>query len=192
VLVFHFLAVVAQYSHPVGEVVIVRQHRPSVAISSQVFTGVKAENRLRRQKYGFFLPLVSRTVRLGAVFHHEQVVFPRYIHDRPMSAGWPYRCTGITARVRGVIAASSFSGSGCRYAGRRPPAAPAPRCVKIASQVQCSIRAGNDFHCQAPTPRPRSAKGCSASVPELTPGRTFTSYIFRRRPARKPSSPRPS
>ena len=28
-----------------------------------------------------------------------------------MSAGWPYRCTGMMALVRGVIAASSCAGS---------------------------------------------------------------------------------
>ena len=29
----------------------------------------------------------------------------------PIAAGWPNRCTGMTARVRGVIAASTAAGS---------------------------------------------------------------------------------
>lgn len=85
-----------------------------------------------------------------------------------MSTGWPNRCTGITAAVRGVQAAatcsaviSSVRGSTSTRTGRAPVAT-------TASTVAMKVLAGTITSSPEPMPSARSASS-SAAVPSLTP-----------------------
>ena len=87
--------------------------------------------------------------------------------SRSISAGWPYRCTGMMAAVCGVTAASTASGSTQKYlasmsakTGRAPVSA-------TALAVAANVNDGTITSSPAPMPaasRPR----CSPLVPELT------------------------
>ena len=69
-----------------------------------------------------------------------------------MSAGWPYRCTGMMAQVRGVIAASMRCGSMlwvCSSGSTGTGVAPA--CV-TASQVAMKVLDGTITSSPGPMP----------------------------------------
>ncbi len=86
-----------------------------------------------------------------------------------MSAGWPYRCTGMIALVRGVIAASTAVGSIVKVLRvdvdehRRRA-----RCSRSPTTVATNVNGTVMTSSPGPTPAASSAR-CSALVPVLTP-----------------------
>ena len=69
-----------------------------------------------------------------------------------MSAGWPYRCTGMIARVRGVIARSTASAVMLCVAGSGSTGTGAAPVWDTASQVAMKVLDGTITSSPGPTP----------------------------------------
>ena len=104
------LAPAAKQPHGVGVLRVVRHRRAALAIGAQVLPGIEAEapdvasDPARR-------PLYSAPCAWHASSMTTRPCRRAISMIGSMSAGWPNRCTGMTAFVRGVIARSSADGS---------------------------------------------------------------------------------
>ena len=76
----------------------------ALAVRAEILAGIKTEAADVADAAGP-AALVFGAVRLGRVLDDDEVVPARDLQIGSMSAGWPYRCTGMMALVRGVIAA---------------------------------------------------------------------------------------
>jgi len=106
-----------------------------------------------------------------------------------MSAGWPYRCTGTTALVRAVSAASILPGSTLAVSGRQSTnTGVAPQWL-TASAVAMNVLTGTTTSSPGPTPAACRARR-TASVPELTPAQKRTpQYSAKAASKAAPSGP---
>lgn len=88
-------------------------------------------------------------------------------HPGSIAAGWPYRCTGMIARVRALIDASTASGSMQKVSlsmSTKTACAP-PRCTAFA----VAAHENDETITSSPRPMPRATSAmCSALVPLST------------------------
>ena len=105
------LAAVADALHLRGQRGVAGRDGAAVAEGAEVLRRVEAVGRRdaeRPDRPAF----ARRQVRLAAVLDDREAARrPRSAMMARMSAGWPYRCTGRIAAVRGVMAASIAAGS---------------------------------------------------------------------------------
>ena len=85
-----------------------------------------------------------------------------------MSAGWPYRCTGTIARVRGVTAAAQAAGSSVSVSGSTSTKTGVAPAAMTARPVNAAVIAGTITSSPAPMSSARSSSAI-ASVPLPTP-----------------------
>ena len=109
-----------------------------------------------------------REMRLAAVFDDGEVVPRGDPLDRGMSAGWPYRCTGRIARVRGPMARSTASGSIVRRTGSMSANTGRAPVIITASAVYAADSGVVITSSPAPMPSARRISAM-ASVPVPTP-----------------------
>ena len=88
--------------------------------------------------------------------------------NRAMSAGCPYRCTGMIAAVRGVIAASVAAGSIVRRSGSMSANTGLAPVITMASALKAADNGAVMTSSPGPMPSARSVSA-SASVPVPTP-----------------------
>ena len=87
---------------------------------------------------------------------------------RSIGAGWPYRCTATTARVRGVSARSSAAGSSVHVAGSTSTNTGCAPAMRIVEAEATKEKAG--VITSSPGRTPTAARASRrASVPEATP-----------------------
>ncbi len=85
-----------------------------------------------------------------------------------MSAGWPYKCTGSSARVRAVIARSAAAGSSVSRSGSMSANTGRAPAITIAIAVYAAESGVVTTSSPAPMPSARRINA-SASVPLPTP-----------------------
>ena len=101
---------VAKQPQPLGEVVVVGHDHAALAGGDDLVR-VEAEAGHGSERAGL-AAADGRAVRLGAVLDHgEAVPARRSRRAGPCRPGWPKRCTGMIAFVRGVIRSSTRSRS---------------------------------------------------------------------------------
>src|SRR5699024_9402700 len=87
--------------------------------------------------------------------------------NAPISAGCPYRCTGMIARVRSVTAASTETGSRQNVPGSI--SANTGRAPANTTELAVAAKVNEGTITSSPTPTPAANKPkCSPDVPELT------------------------
>src|SRR5579871_939788 len=105
-LVFTFGAPVTQQPEHTDVVRIVGDHGAAFAACAQVLPGIETEAGHIAQRTRA-AALVLGSVRLGSIFDDGQLPPAAISTIGSMSAGWPYKCTGKMALVRGVSASST-------------------------------------------------------------------------------------
>jgi hypothetical protein len=85
-----------------------------------------------------------------------------------MGAAWPYRCTGMMARVRGVRADSTLAGSSSSASSSTSAKTIFAPARRTASAVAMKVFAGTTTSSPCPIPSARRATS-SASVPLAAP-----------------------
>ena len=107
-------------------------------------------------------------MRLRGVLDDGQAVLLGDRHQiRSIAAGWPYRCTGMIATVRGVIAAATASGSRQNV----PASMSAKTGVAPTRRTALALAANENDGTMTSSPGPKPSaisESWSADVPEFT------------------------
>ena len=111
VVVLDARAIVAQHPQPFGERRVVGGHGAAVAERAEVLARIEAPRHGVDHARPAGGPCSARRGPARASSSTFRPWRRAMSSSGSMSAGWPYRCTGSSARVRDVIAASTRAGS---------------------------------------------------------------------------------
>ena len=92
-LVFFLLPVVPQHFEALGNLAVIGDHDAAIAVSSQIFPGVKTKSRGVSQRSNP-LALVARAMSLAGVFDHHQPVLVGKLSDGIHVGGVPVQMHG--------------------------------------------------------------------------------------------------